>query len=182
VAGVVIERLVEKGQSVAAAQTVIRVLDPSSLWIRSYIDERISGAISVGQTALITLRSRPNSPLKGGVKRIDFQSDKLTQEHVVYVGFSEPLNEYYLNEQAEVSILTKTLSSVKLLPISTLVTHQKTSGVWVDRDSKAYFVPLDILSIDDNAFAFKKTASLDGAVLVMQKGKKPLSDGVSINP
>lgn len=182
VSGVLVERLVEKGQSVAAAQTVVRVLDPSSLWVRSYIDERISGAISVGQPAIITLRSMPNNPFKGIVKRIDFQSDKVTQEHVVYVGFSEPINQYYLNEQAEVSILTKTLSSVKILPIDTLATYHKASGVWVDRHSKAYFVALDILSVDDDAFAFKAASSLNDPVLVMQKGKKPLSNGVGIYP
>jgi len=180
VAGLVVERLVEKGQSVAAAQPIVKVLDPRSLWIRAYIDERISGAIKVGQTASITLRSMPNAPFEGHVKRVDFQSDRVTQERVVYVGFDQPLNTFFLNEQAEVSILAETLSNAKTLPMSTFATYQKQSGVWVNRDSEAFFVPLSILATDSDHFAFEGDLSSEDRVLVMEKNKKPLFEGVSI--
>jgi RND family efflux transporter MFP subunit len=146
VAGLVVERLVERGQSVAAAQKVMKVVDPKTLWIRSYIDERISGKLAVGQKAKIILRSLPNKTFLGTVKRIDFQSDPVTQEHVVFVDFDEPLKNFYLNEQAEVSILAETLSDVNILPITTLATYQTKSGVWVSRDSEAIFVPIDSTS------------------------------------
>ncbi len=182
VTGLVIERLVEKGQSVAAAQPVVKVLDPSSLWIRAYIDERISGALKVGQEALITLRSMPDLPIKGYVKRIDFQSDRVTQERVVYIGFKQPLTNFFLNEQAEVRILANTLSSVKTLPMSTFSTYKERSGVWVSRDSEAFFIPLTILATDSNRFAFEGEVSADDRILVMEKNKKPLFEGASIQP
>ncbi|MCF6346591.1 MAG: efflux RND transporter periplasmic adaptor subunit [Thiomicrorhabdus sp.] len=180
VSGLVIERLVEKGQSVAAAQPVVKVLDPSSLWIRAYIDERISGAIKVGQSATITLRSMPDTPFEGQVKRVDFQSDRVTQERVVYVGFNQPLRPFFLNEQAEVSILAETLSQAKTLPMNTFATYKKQSGVWVNRNSEAFFIPLSILATDSDRFAFEGEVSSDDRVLVMEKNKKPLFDGVSI--
>jgi RND family efflux transporter MFP subunit len=180
VSGLVIERLVEKGQSVAAAQPIVKVLDPSSLWIRAYIDERISGAIEVGQTASIILRSMPDMPVKGYVKRVDFQSDRVTQERVVYVAFNQPLSTFFLNEQAEVSILAKTLPKVKTLPMSTFSTYKKQSGVWVNRASEAFFIPLTILATDSDYFAFEGDISNEDHVLVMEKNKKPLFDGVSI--
>lgn len=180
VAGLVVERLVERGQSVAAAQKVMKVIDPKTLWIRSYIDERISGKLAVGQKAMITLRSLPNKSFLGTVKRIDFQSDRVTQEHVVYVDFNEPLKRFYLNEQAEVSILAETLTAVNILPITTLATYQTKSGVWVSRDSEAIFVPIKLLSANDQAFAFEGELLADDLVLIMQAGKKPLFNGVNI--
>jgi RND family efflux transporter MFP subunit len=180
VAGLVVERLVERGQSVAAAQKVMKVVDPKTLWIRSYIDERISGKLAVGQKAKIILRSLPNKTFLGTVKRIDFQSDPVTQEHVVFVDFDEPLKNFYLNEQAEVSILVETLSDVNILPITTLATYQTKSGVWVSRDSEAIFVPIKLLSANDLTFAFEGDLSTDDIVLMMQAGKKPLFDGVNV--
>lgn len=178
--GVVIDRQLEKGQSVAAAQTLIKVLDVSSLWVRAYIDERISGKLKVGQAAKIKLRSLPNQQLQGTVKRIDFQSDPVTQEHVIYIGFNESLTTYYLNEQAEVQILEQTFSNAKTLPLTTLATYQQKSGVWVARDSEAYFEPLNILAIDEDHFAFEGDVSGDDLILIMQPNKKTLSDGVDI--
>jgi len=180
VAGIVVERMIERGQSVAAAQKVMKVLDPKTLWIRSYIDERISGKLAVGQKAKIILRSMPDQVLQGTVKRIDFQSDQVTQEHVVYVGFDAPLKRFYLNEQAEVSILAETLSDVQILPITTLATYQTKSGVWVSRESEAIFVPITLLAADDQTFAFEGDLSTNDVVLIMQSGKKPLFNGVNI--
>lgn len=180
VAGLVVERMIERGQSVAAAQKVMKVLDPKTLWIRSYIDERISGKLAVGQKAKIILRSMPDQVLQGSVKRIDFQSDQVTQEHVVYVGFDTPLKRFYLNEQAEVSILAETLPNVHILPITTLATYQTKSGVWVNRESEAIFVPITLLAADDEAFAFEGDLSTNDVVLIMQSGKKPLFNGVNI--
>lgn len=182
ITGLVIERLVEKGQSVAAAQTVLKVLDTSSLWIKAYIDERISGKLKVGQAAEITLRSMPNTMFQGTVKRIDFQSDSVTQEHVIYIGFNKPLKTFYLNEQAEVRILAETLPNVTSLPIGSFATYQQKSGVWVNRESEAFFVPLTVLAIDDKRFAFEGDLTAEDKVLIMQKNKKPLFDGVDIKP
>jgi len=180
VSGLVIERAVEKGQSVAAAQTVLKVLDPASLWVKAYIDERISGRLKVGETAKITLRSTPNTTYMGTVKRIDFQSDRVTQEHVVYIAFNDPLKTFHLNEQAEVRILAETLPNIKSLPIDTLATYHKESGVWVNRDSEAFFVPLHILDMGDERFAFDGKITKSDRVLIMNKNKKPLFDGVNI--
>ena len=180
VAGLVVERLIERGQSVAAAQKVMKVLDPKTLWIRAYIDERISGKLAVGQKAQITLRSLPNQVFQGRVKRIDFQSDRVTQEHVVYVGFDAPLTSFYLNEQAEVRILAETLTDTNILPITTLATYQTKPGVWVSRALEAFFVPIKLLSADDLAFAFEGNVSTNDVVLIMQTGKKPLFNGVNI--
>ncbi|WP_460186319.1 efflux RND transporter periplasmic adaptor subunit [Thiomicrorhabdus hydrogeniphila] len=180
VSGLIIERAVEKGQSVAAAQTVLKVLDPASLWVRAYIDERISGRLKVGETAKITLRSKPNTTYIGTVKRIDFQSDQVTQEHVVYIAFNNPLKTFHLNEQAEVRILAQTLPNIKSLPIDTLATYHKELGVWVNRDSEAFFVPLHVLEIADERFAFEGEITKNDRVLIMNKKKKPLFDGVNI--
>jgi hypothetical protein len=78
--------------------------------------------------------------------------------------------------------LAETLSGVNTLPIDTFATYEERSGVWVNRESEAYFVPLNILSVDNDYFAFEGEVSNDDAVLIMQKNKKPLFDGVDIKP
>jgi HlyD family secretion protein len=57
--GVVISRDAETGSTVVAGQAVLRLIEPSSLWIRVRLDQGRSSGLAAGLPASIVLRSKP---------------------------------------------------------------------------------------------------------------------------
>ena len=173
--GTVVSKDAEAGQTIAAQQAIVTVVDPKEVWIKAYVDERISGQIAKGQKAQIVLRSKAGEALSGIVARIEAESDPVTEERVVDVAFDKVPIPFYLNEQAEVTITTGQLHDVLLVPIR-LVRH---GGVWVYRRGEAHFIKLRILGRNDR-FAAVKGLREGEKILVPDPHKKPLFDGADI--
>ena len=72
--------------------------------------KRWPGALSVGQPALVRLRSEPDRRFETEIVRIDQENDRLTEERRVYVRcrVCDPQHQLrYLGEQAEIEIVKK---------------------------------------------------------------------------
>ncbi|WP_456429482.1 efflux RND transporter periplasmic adaptor subunit [Nitratifractor sp.] len=173
--GTVVSKDAEAGQTIAAQQPIVTVVDPREVWVKAYIDERISGQIAKKQKAQIVLRSKAGQKLRGFVARIEAESDPVTEERVVDVAFDKVPIPFYLNEQAEVTITTGLLHDVLLVPIR-LVRH---GGVWVYRRGEAHFIKLEILGKNDR-FAAVKGLREGEKILVPDPHKKPLFEGADI--
>lgn len=182
----VVERLAEAGESVVPGQAIFKVLEPQSLWVKAYIDERVSGKLALNQPAEIVLRSKSKQQYQGFVKRIDAQSDAVTLERVVYIGFQSDLPPPFLFEQAQVKIHTDTLPDVWILPNKVLSMHKEQQGVWLKQDGRAQFVPLTIAAANPQAFALAKQdnpqLNADSVLIVPDKSKKPLFKGARVFP
>lgn len=178
--GYVIERVADVAQSVLPTQPILKIVDPKTVWIKAYIDERISGDIKVGQKAEITLRSQPNKKFMGYVRRIVPQSDAVTQEREVDIAFYKLPIPFYINEQAEVLVMTKTLQNVITIPAEVIVHKNTKTGVWIERDAKAHFQTISVVAVTDKEAAVTGIES-GSKVLVPQKDKKPLSEGVRVH-
>ncbi|WP_294956445.1 efflux RND transporter periplasmic adaptor subunit [Sulfurovum sp.] len=178
--GYVIDRGAEVAQTVLPSQPVLQVVDPRDVWVKAYIDEKISGNIRVGEKADIMLRSQPGKHFAAVVRRIAAQSDPVTQEREVDVAFDKLPIPFYMNEQAEVNIETKQLDNVLKIPAGVLVYQHKKSGVWVEENGKAHFKTVQILSIGAKEAAVK---GLDKKtkIIVDVPGKKTLKEGMSVH-
>ena len=137
--GIVTSRLAEPGTTVVAGQTVIQVIDPSSMWIKTRIDQKQVGPLRVGQPASIQLRSLPNTPLPGIINRIDLIGDAITEERIVNVTFSSPQTSAALGELAEVTIKLPDMDNVLSIPSAAVKHGNLDVGVWVMRDGRAEF-------------------------------------------
>ena len=178
--GYVIAKDADIGESVVPTQPILKIVNAKDVWIRTYIDERISGNIKVGQKAQITLRSQVNKKFNGYVKRIVAQSDPITQEREVDVAFDKLPLPFYINEQAEVLVATKTLKNVTKVPLDVIVHKDGKSGVWIDKDSEAHFKTLKILGQDEKMAAVADLSP--NAVLILPaKNKKPLFEGSKVH-
>ena len=173
--GYIIRKDAEAGQTIAAQQPLITVVDPKEVWIKAYIDERISGKIAKGQKVQILLRSKAGEQLPGYVARIEAESDPVTEERVVDVAFEKVPFPFHINEQAEVTITTETLHDVLLVPLN-LIRH---GGVWVYQEGEAHFKTLEILGKNDR-FAAVKGLSEGEKILIPDPHKKPLFEGADI--
>jgi len=140
--GVVTAREAEPGTTVVAGQAVVRLVDPAQLWVRTRVDQARAEGMRVGQAADIVLRSAPGSALPGKVMRIDLQSDALTEERIVNVGFEPAPAQLYLGELAEVSIQLPGANNVLTVPRAALAQHRGTVGVWRIEQGRARFHPV----------------------------------------
>lgn len=113
---VVMTRHKELGSIVGIGEPVFTLVDPATVWIKAYIDEARAGHLRVGQPADIKLRSLPDRTLSGRVVRIDMESDRATEERIIYVAPEKGLENFHLGEQAEVVVTMSTLEHARLVP------------------------------------------------------------------
>lgn len=178
--GYVIARNAEVAQSVLPSQNILQIVDPQSVWIKTYIDEKISGSVKVGQKATIKLRSQHEKRFSGTVKRIVAQSDAVTQEREVNVAFDKLPIPFYINEQAEVSIASKTYKDIVKVPVEALSYYKEKTGVWTEKSGKAHFIPLEIISRGHKEVAVSGLDE-DETLLIESSNNKPLKEGSSVH-
>ena len=142
--GIVTAKLFEQGATVVPGQTVLQVLAPTDLWIKTRIDQKQSGSIRVGQKADIVLRSQPQTSVSGNVERIDLISDTVTEERIVNVAFAVPEINVSIGEYAEVTIKLPAQEKTRSIPTAAVKRINQQNGVWVLRSNRANFRPVKI--------------------------------------
>jgi HlyD family secretion protein len=159
--GIVTGRDAEPGSTVVAGQAVVRLIEPSSLWVKVRLDQGRSTGLAVGLPARITLRSAPERAIPGKVARVEALSDSVTEERVAQVGFDEPPAGLSVGELAEVTLFLPATASGVVLPNAAVKRLQGQTGVWTIEAGALRFVPVRI-----------GQASLDGQVQILD-GVKP---------
>lgn len=140
---VVVERHVEAGTVVPPGETIFTLMDPGTVWTLAYVDEARAGALALGQSAEVRLRSLPHDVLSGTVARIGIESDRVNEERRVWIACDQCPPQPYLGEQAEVRITVATLPEALLVPevaVSGFDGHR--GQVWAVRDGRLEQIPL----------------------------------------
>lgn len=159
--GVVTSRDAEPGSTVVAGQAVLRVIEPSSLWVKVRLDQARSGGLAAGLPAQVMLRSNPRRAIAGKVARVEAVSDSVTEERVAQVSFDQAPTGLSVGELAEVTLSLPTTANAVLLPNAAIKRAQAQTGVWVIERGALRFAPVRIGQV-----------SLDGQFQVLD-GVKP---------
>ena len=158
--GVVISRDAEAGSTVVAGQPVLRLVDPSSLWVKMRIDQGRSAGLAVGLPARIVLRSQAPAALAGQVARVELVADSVTEERLAQVSFDAPGAGQSINaalgELAEVTLPLPPSAPALLIPNASVQRAQGQTGVWRLQEGKPVFTAVQL-----------GASSLDGQVQVM---------------
>ena len=178
--GYVVQKSAEVVQSVLSSTVVLEIVDVSTLWVETKLDERVSAGVRVGQNAKITLRSQENKTYVGVVKRIYATSDAVTLEREIDVAFVHPPKTFYINAQAEVSIALESYENVVKIPLNVIVQKDKKLGVWVVENFEAHFVSINKLAQNSDEVALNNFDK-DSKIIVPDSKKKPLSNGMKIH-
>ncbi len=178
--GYVIDKEAEVAQNILPTHAILSIVDPKTLWVETKIDERISGAVKVGQQASIVLSSQPQKLYEGIVKRILPVSDPVTLEREVDVAFVTIPKPFYMNEQAEVTIVTHRDRDIRKIPLEVVVHRQEKLGVWVLRKEYAHFQSIERVGQDEKEMG---VVGLDAKsqIIVPNKNKKTLKEGMKIH-
>ena len=159
--GVVTSRDAEPGSTVVAGQAVLRVIEPSSLWVKVRLDQARSAGLAVGLPAQVVLRSNPGRAIAGKVARVEAVSDSVTEERVAQVSFDQVPPGLSVGELAEVTLSLPATGNAVLLPNAAIKRMQAQTGVWVVEAGALRFAPVRL-----------GQASLEGQVQVLD-GIKP---------
>lgn len=103
--GIVLSRNAEAGSTLGAGSAVFRVADPKSSWVKVYIDEAQIHKIAMGGKAQVCLRTHPGKVFEASVVRIGVESDRVTEERVVYLALKHSPEAFHLGDQAEAKFL-----------------------------------------------------------------------------
>jgi multidrug resistance efflux pump len=79
----VVRRLVEPGETVAAGQTVVAIVDPARLWVDAQVDEAQSPRLAVGERATIRFDALPGRQFAGAVSFVAGATGDLAEPGVV---------------------------------------------------------------------------------------------------
>lgn len=154
--GVVISRDAEPGSTVIAGQAVLRLIEPSSLWVRLRLDQGRSAGLATGLRAQIVLRSQPGQSLPGTVARVEAVSDSVTEERVAQVAFDAIPKGVSVGELAEITLQLDRTAPAILVPNASIKRRGSQTGVWRIDAGKLGFVAVRV-----------GLASLDGQVQVL---------------
>lgn len=80
VEGVVVEKIANQGEVVGAGSVVATLLDPSSLYLKIFVDTKQNGNLHVGNDAVIFLDGKPNEPIPAKVVRIEQKAEFTPKE------------------------------------------------------------------------------------------------------
>lgn len=142
--GIVTARLAEPGVTVVAGQTVLQVIDPKSIWVKTRIEQKHAALVQAGQKAEIVLRSHPNQPLPGVVRRVEQMGDAITEERIVNVAFADNTIKPVAGELAEVTIKLPPQEQVLSVPSAAVKKLEQQDGVWIMHQGKVVFKPVQV--------------------------------------
>lgn len=146
--GVVTARDAEPGSTVVAGQAVVRLVDPTSLWVKVRFDQGRSAGLAAGLPAEIALRSNPARPLAGKVQRLELLADSVTEERIAQVAFEQMPAGISLGELAEVTLKLPPAKAGPVLPNAAVKRRGEQVGVWALREGALVFVPVRLGSAD----------------------------------
>jgi HlyD family secretion protein len=133
----VIARSREAGTALNPGEAVFTLVAPESVWMQAFIDEGRAGDLALGQTGMVTLRSRPGRPVAAEIVRIGLEADRVTEERRVYLRCRSCAAMPVVGEQAEVVIETARLPRARLLPEQALHGFDGAGGsVWTIEDGR----------------------------------------------
>lgn len=175
----VISRDAEPGSTVVAGQSVVKLIEPDSLWVKVRFDQGRSHGLAVGLAAAITLRSNPSTGLTGKVVRIEPVSDSVTEERIAFVAFDSIPPGSTLGELAEVTVKPVRKDVAITIPNAAVKHMVEGSGVWVVRDGRPAFakVALGENSLDGRVQVLDGLSTGDAVVV---HSEKELSAGARI--
>jgi HlyD family secretion protein len=168
--GVIISRQAEVGSTVVPGSTLLRMVDPASLWVAMRVDESVVGRVELGQPASVRLRT--GQTVSGKVARIARQSDAATRELDVFVAFDAPLARFAIDQEAEITITAGQTAGL-VVPVSALMRdRQGQQGVLVVADSRTAFRPVQTGTSDADRVIIIKGLAAGELVVAKADGVK----------
>lgn len=177
--GIVTSRDAEPGSTVIAGQSVVKLIEPGSLWVKVRLDQGRSRGLAVGLPAQVSLRSNLTAKLAGKVVRVEPVSDSVTEERIAFVALEKLPSGLTVGELAEVSVNTALGISTPTLPNAAIKHTVQGTGIWVVREGKPVFVKVAVGETSLDGLVQIRDGLHEGDVVITYS-EKELAEGSRI--
>ncbi len=178
VSGYVTKKLVVNHQTIMPNQTLFEVVNPKDVWVKAYIDTRVSGEVKIGDKATLQLRSSKKI-YSAKVVSINPVNNPITYEREIDIKFDNLPVPFYLEEQASVKIEIKRVEDIIKIPANALSSYKGKSGVWIIKNDKVYFKAVSIVAYEDKTVGVRGISE-DVSIAVPDNKKITLKNGMKI--
>lgn len=180
-AAVVSTREAEPGSTVVAGQAVLRLVDPSSLWVKTRVDQGRAAGLAVGQTAQVVLRSQSGQTHAARVVRLELLADAVTEERLALVAWDQPPAGVSVGELAEVTVQLPASSEGLLLPNAAVQWQAGQPGVWrLGVDGQPAWVSVRVVASGLDGVVRVDADGLADDDRVVQHSQKPVNPGMRL--
>lgn len=143
--GLVVARNVDPGTTVVAGQTVVELIDPTTIWVNVRFDQIRAQGLAADLPAQIVLRSQPDSAQPGRILRIEPLADAITEEILAKLVFDElPDPMPPIGELTEVTVTLPVLEEAPVVPNAAVHLIDGRLGIWQVRDEELHFTPVSL--------------------------------------
>jgi RND family efflux transporter MFP subunit len=129
----VVRRLREPGDTVGIGSTVLRLVDPSTLIARAFVDESTLLSLREGQPVEVRFPDDPRT-YAGRLEHIGWEADRQTHELPVDVVLDPPLDRRVaIGQRADVWIEVARTEDAVRVPVALIREDRDGTFVWIDR-------------------------------------------------
>lgn len=142
--GVITQRQVEPGQTVAAGQTLFEVVDPNQLEIQAKLPSDLQAALKIGQKIEYQLQGQANT-FNAQISRVSPVADLASRQIEFFATPLERPPSLSIGAFVDGHILANSTISGQIIPLNTIHDIQNKPYVWVIRDQKIARVDITVL-------------------------------------
>lgn len=178
--GVITARDAEPGTTVIAGQPVLKLIEPSSLWIKVRFDQARSTGLRTDLPAEIELRSQRNISLSGKVVRMELLSDSVTEERMVHVAFNQLPKDVAVGEMADIQLKLPAIQDVLIIPNASLRLNGTQRGVWIHDNGDLRFTAVKTGSESPNG-QIEVLEGLEAGDEIVVYSEQEIKEGSNLN-
>ncbi len=178
VSGYLAARLVELGATVAPGLPVAKVVDISKIKVKFGVSEKDIAKIEAGQVVEVAFPAFPSENFHGLVSAVGPQADLATRSFPVEVLLENASGQVKAGMIAKVSIATRTLKGVPLLPKKALLVRSGQNIFFVALNGKAEKRTAELGLEQGDSITLRAGGSSGEFVVVM--GQENLTEGSTI--
>ena len=162
ISGVITQRQVEPGQTVAIGQTLFEIVDPKQLEIQARVPSDLQSNLRLGSQVEYSIQGNPNR-LTAAMSRISPIADQASRQIEFFATPNETIPSLSIGSFVEGNILSSRQISGQIIPLDTLQDIQNKPYVWVIRQNKLIKVNVQVLEqrYNDNIAVVKGLESTD---------------------
>ena len=178
ISGVISARLVVPGQFVTANQPIVTIVDTTRLIARTFLPEKMSAQVQVGQAARVAVEALPNEPFPARVELISPVIDAESGTFKVTVEILKPQPALKPGMFVTVFIRVAERQNALVIPKRALTFDRSKPTVYRLRDGRAYQVPVTLGLVDGDQVEVLSGLTEGNQVVVL--GQEKLLDGSAV--
>lgn len=182
-AGVITTISAEAGQVVGAGQTIATLARDGATEVEIAVPENRVGDYRVGEPALLEAWADAGTHLKGHLREIAPEADRVTRTYRVRVAIDDASPQLKLGQTARVYFATADQAQQQLIPLSALYDRSGKPAVWVvdARTRQVHLTPVDVAAYREQGVLLD-AGGVDPKQWIVTAGVHKLRDGDAITP